>query len=132
MRRWDGLVEFGSINVVKTDAHTGKPVEGAEFMLYDEEGQPCGRGTTGEDGTYKFVRLYPGTYKVAEINAADGYVANTTEKTVEVKEERLATDVDMEGNEITGTGTITAAEVQGIIALSGCLVLAVSRRVREF
>lgn len=62
----------GSLTVVKTDGSGGK-LEGAEFILYDENGVELSRAATGSDGRAVFDKLLLGNYSIKETSAPEGY-----------------------------------------------------------
>ena len=73
------------LNIYKTDGETKKALAGAEFTVYDKDGNELGKVTTGEDGnasTRDKIKLYAGIeYKVKETKAPDGYRESNWEKT---------------------------------------------------
>ena len=75
-----------SLTLTKLDSVTGKPVPGTEFTVKDGDGNILGRYTTGKDGTVVATGLIPGsTVVVSESKVPDGYVLNTTPKSIIVK-----------------------------------------------
>lgn len=65
----------GTLQVVKTDASNGMPMEGIEFELKNAEGNVIGTQTTNEQGKASFFGLEWGNYNVHEKNVPDGYKA---------------------------------------------------------
>ena len=75
-----------SLTLTKLDSVTGKPVPNTEFTVKDGDGNIIGRYVTGKDGTVVVTGLIPGsTVVVSESRVPDGYVLNTTPKTIIVK-----------------------------------------------
>ena len=75
-----------SLTLTKLDSVTGKPVPNTEFTVKDGNGNVLGRYTTGKDGTVVVTGLIPGsTVVVSESRVPDGYVLDTTPKTIIVK-----------------------------------------------
>ena len=75
-----------SLTLTKLDSVTGKPVPNTEFTVKDGDGNVLGRYVTGKDGTVVVTGLIPGsTVVVSETRVPDGYVLNTTPKTIIVK-----------------------------------------------
>ena len=77
----------GAIEITKTDAETGEPVEGSVYEVVAAENIVTGDGTvreqqgdvvavleTGPDGTAAAEGLYLGSYDVVESSQTDGYV----------------------------------------------------------
>jgi uncharacterized surface anchored protein len=63
----------GNINIIKTDAATGKPLAGAKFGLYDMDGNLIVEAVTGGDGVASFLNIPYGEYEIKEISAPKGY-----------------------------------------------------------
>ena len=75
-----------SLTLTKLDSVTGKPVPNTEFTVKDGNGNVLGRYTTGKDGTVTVTGLVPGsTVVVNESKVPNGYVLDTTPKTIIVK-----------------------------------------------
>lgn len=63
---------------------TTTPIPGSVVNLYNDNGVSIMTGTIGEDGTYTFLDLDPGTYTVKYASAPDGYTIDTPSQTVVV------------------------------------------------
>lgn len=67
----------GSLNILKVDAKTAKPLEGAYFEVYrkdDKDGEnPIFKGTSDKNGKLTFENVEYGDYYVKEIRAPKGY-----------------------------------------------------------
>ena len=75
-----------SLTLTKLDSVTGKPVANTEFTVKDGDGNVLGRYVTGKDGTVVVTGLITGsTVVVSESRVPDGYVLDTTPKTIIVK-----------------------------------------------
>lgn len=86
----------------KVDAATGEGIYGATFILYDKGHNPIGQYTSDQDGyIYMDEGLEAGRYYIREIEAADGYVLDSTLKTVYVKSGET-TEVTWKNTAITG------------------------------
>ena len=72
------------LNIYKTDGETKKALAGAEFTVYDKDGNELGKVTTGEDGnasTRDKITMYAGReYVVRETKAPQGYKASNFEQ----------------------------------------------------
>ena len=73
------------LNIYKTDGETKKALAGAEFTVFDKNGNELGKIKTDENGqatTRDKIKLYAGIeYKVKETKAPDGYRESNWEKT---------------------------------------------------
>ena len=73
------------LNIYKTDGETKKALAGAEFTVYDKDGNELGKITTDKNGqatTRDKIKLYAGIeYNVKETKAPDGYRESNWEKT---------------------------------------------------
>ena len=72
------------LNIYKTDGESKKALAGAEFTVYDNDGNELGKVTTGEDGnasTRGKITMYAGReYIVRETKAPQGYKASNFEQ----------------------------------------------------
>ncbi|MEA4895060.1 MAG: SpaA isopeptide-forming pilin-related protein [Oscillospiraceae bacterium] len=68
--------ETGKLQIVKVDKDY-HPLAGAEFTLYDKDGNTLAKKTSGSDGMVVFDGLAPGRYSVKETAAPQGYVLFT-------------------------------------------------------
>ncbi len=92
-----------SLTLTKLDSVTGKPVPNTEFVVKDGDGNILGRYVTGRDGTVVVTGLVPGsTVVVSESRVPDGYVLDTTPKTIIVK--NGSNSVSSGGSSSSGNG----------------------------
>lgn len=92
-----------SLTLTKLDSVTGKPVPNTEFVVKDGDGNILGRYVTGKDGTVVVTGLVPGsTVVVSESRVPDGYVLDTTPKTIIVK--NGSNSVSSGGSSSSGNG----------------------------
>ena len=95
-----------SLTLTKLDSVTGKPVPNTEFVVKDGDGNVLGHYVTGKDGTVVVTGLIPGsTVVVSESRVPDGYVLDTTPKTIIVK--------NGSGNSWTSGGTSSGGSSSG-------------------
>ena len=65
---------YRKIRVIKKDAETNWPLEGAEFLLHSVDGHfPDRTGETEKDGSLTFDKLPNGTYELQETRPPKGY-----------------------------------------------------------
>ena len=79
-----------TLTILKRDAVTKKPLQGAEFLVRDSSGRVVGPDnglyTTGSDGTATVSGLAPNaTIVVSEYKAPTGYVKDETPKNIVVR-----------------------------------------------
>ena len=85
MVEWENY-PLASLQIIKTDERTKKPISGVEFELLNSQKQSMGKFTTDKDGRiYLESKLAQGTYYIKETKAKDGYIPNDGEKMVELK-----------------------------------------------
>ncbi len=83
------VVEFsnrqkGGLQILKTDAATGVPLEGAKFRVTTKNGLLIGEYTTDKQGHINLSKLDSGWYTILEIEAPKGYILDDVKKDVEV------------------------------------------------
>lgn len=73
----------GSALIHKVDSVTGKGIYGVTFLVSDSKGNPVGQYTSDQDG-YVYINgeLGDGRYTIREIQQANGYLPDTTVKTI--------------------------------------------------
>ena len=81
------------LQIIKKDSLTGQPVGGARFsvvQLLNSGGEKkLGEFTTSQNGTFFIPDLTPGRYVITELQAADGYILDSTPRTVEIEGGKL-------------------------------------------
>lgn len=93
-----GEIQNTSLTFTKTDAETGKSLEGAEFGVYEDEALTKSRGTirSNENGIVTLSNLsYGEVYYLKETKAPSGYVAGNTVYKVVVKSQGGTTTAKM-------------------------------------
>lgn len=78
----------GGIAILKQDAISGLPLEGAVFEITRPDGSLVGntRYTTGKDGYIRISDLESGYYYVQEVEAPEGYLLDSTKHQVYVED----------------------------------------------
>ena len=76
----------GSLEITKVDVADGNnKLPGAEFTIYNEQGQEVVKGKTNEEGIAKFEKLPAGKYTYKETFAPEGYLINEETFSFEIK-----------------------------------------------
>jgi uncharacterized surface anchored protein len=108
---------LSGIEIVKLDAVTHKPLQGAKFSVTKSNGEVVGNYTTEADGKVLIPDLDEGVYVVGEVVAPDGYVIDEAPKNATVKSGKLATveftNKPYSGIEILKTDSVTHAPLSG-------------------
>ena len=94
--------QSGNLQVKKVNSF-GNPVENCNFDLYSDEActNKIGSSSSNTDGLLLFENLKPGTYWVKESSVPNGYLLDTSIKSVNVVSKQTAT-VEFKNNEPTG------------------------------
>ena len=97
---------YSGILIHKTDANTGEGIYGVSFLLYDSGKNPVGEYVSDDRG-YVYIEDIPsGRYYLRELEAAEGYIADTQLKSIYVTA-GTTTEVEWENTAITGQIQIT-------------------------
>ena len=72
------------IRLVKLDSESFKPLSGAIFEITKTDGGFTGEFTTDAGGEINLEKLTPGSYIVREVAAPDGYVADDSERIIDI------------------------------------------------
>ena len=103
----------GSIEILKVDADTKKPLAGVTYRLFDSEGNKIADGTTDANGKVTFDNLKPGSYSYQEINTVDGYQLDETKYDFSLTSENLSIKVTRENKPVKGCLTVRKMDVTG-------------------
>lgn len=79
------------MEIIKIDADTKNPLQGATFKVEKPNGEKVGTYTTDSNGHIMIAGLESGTYVVSEITAPAGYVLNSIPQTVTVSAGKVTT-----------------------------------------
>ncbi len=74
-----------SLEITKIDGETGKPLPNTTFRVEREDGSFSSEYTTDSNGKILLEHIDEGVYTITEIIAPNGYVINSTPKTIDVK-----------------------------------------------
>lgn len=98
---------LSSVLIHKIDSVTGEGIQGVKFLLYDSNNEPIGQYETDDEG-YIWIRkeLPEGKYKLRELEPAEGYIADNSEKTFYIQKGRT-TEIEWENTPEVGQIVIT-------------------------
>ncbi|MBE5077256.1 SpaA isopeptide-forming pilin-related protein [Anaerotignum lactatifermentans] len=98
---------MSSVLIHKIDSVTGEGIPGVKFLLYDSDNEPIGQFETDDEG-YIWIRkeLLEGKYKLRELEPAEGYISDNSEKTFYVQKGRT-TEIEWENTPEVGQIVIT-------------------------
>lgn len=103
----------GSIEILKVDADTKKPLAGVVYRLFDADGNKITDGTTDANGKVTFDNLKPGSYSYQEISTVDGYQLDETKYDFSLTSENLNVKVTRENKPVKGGLTVRKVDVTG-------------------
>ena len=81
----------GGLQIIKSDEDTGERIGNVKFEIRKMNGEIIGTYTTDSDGVIYLPEAESGWYTVTELEAASGYLLDTTPHRIEVKDGRTAT-----------------------------------------
>ena len=81
----------GWLQIIKSDKDSGKRIAGVKFEIRKMNGEIIGTYTTDSDGVIYLPEAESGWYTVTELEAASGYLLDTTPHRIEVKDGQTAT-----------------------------------------
>ena len=81
----------GGLQIIKSDKDSGKRIAGVKFEIRKMNGEIIGAYTTDSDGVIYLPEAESGWYTVTELEAASGYLLDTTQHRIEVKDGQTAT-----------------------------------------
>ena len=81
----------GGLQIIKSDEDTGERIGNVKFEIRKMNGEIIGAYTTDSDGVIYLPEAESGWYTVTELEAASGYLLDTTPHRIEVKDGRTAT-----------------------------------------
>ena len=98
---------MSSVLIHKIDSVTGEGIQGVKFLLYDSDNESIGQFETDDEG-YIWIRkeLPEGKYKLRELEPAEGYISDNSEKTFYVQKGRT-TEIEWENTPEVGQIVIT-------------------------
>ena len=81
----------GGLQIIKSDKDSGKRIAGVKFEIRKMNGKIIGTFTTDSDGVIYLPEAESGWYTVTELEAASGYLLDTTPHRIEAKDGQTAT-----------------------------------------
>ena len=103
----------GSIEILKVDAETRRPLAGVVYRLFDADGNKIADGTTDANGKVTFDNLKPGKYIYQEISTVSGYLLDDTMYEFSLTGENLHVKVTRENTPAKGSLTIRKIDATG-------------------
>ena len=103
----------GSLTIRKVDKDSGQALSGARFRLLDNAGNPFAEGTTDESGVLTFDNLPFGDYYLEELEAPNGYKADTTPYVFSIDADGQRIEVRRENTRIPGSVTVVKTDSSG-------------------
>ncbi|MFT9097715.1 SpaA isopeptide-forming pilin-related protein, partial [Liquorilactobacillus sp.] len=103
--------EKGKITIQKTDSDTTKPLAGAVFSLYKDDGTLVKSGlTTDENGEISYSGLNAGEYYAVETDAPAGYELDTTQQPFTIDGSNIQQKLSVSDAEKTGSVVLTKTD----------------------
>ena len=81
----------GGLQIIKSDEDTGERIGNVKFEIRKMNGEIIGTYTTDSDGVIYLPEAESGWYTVTELEAASGYLLDSTPHRIEVKDGQTAT-----------------------------------------
>ena len=103
----------GSLTIQKVDKDSGHALPGARFRLLDSAGNPFAEGTTDEKGSLVFENIPFGDYYLEELEAPDGYKADTTPYVFSIDADGQKIEIQRENFRIPGSVTVPKTDSSG-------------------
>lgn len=103
----------GSIEILKVDAETRRPLAGVVYRLFDANGSKIADGTTDGNGKVTFSGLKHGKYAYQEVSTVSGYLLDDTRYEFSLTSENLHVKVTRENTPAKGSLTIRKIDATG-------------------
>lgn len=103
----------GSLTIQKVDKDGGQALPGARFRLLDSTGNPFAEGMTDANGILLFENIPFGDYYLEELEAPDGYKADTTPYVFSVTADGQKIEIRRENTRIPGSVTVAKTDSGG-------------------
>ena len=96
----------GSLKIVKLDAATQIPLQGAVFRVCAADGSTIAQRDTDENGEVVFEDLLYGEYTYQEVSAPEGFALDETEYSFSILEDGAVIEVTRENRALPGCLTV--------------------------
>ena len=103
----------GSLTIQKVDKDSGQALPDARFRLLDSTGNPFAEGMTDANGILLFENIPFGDYYLEELEAPDGYKADTTPYVFSVTADGQKIEIRRENTSIPGSVTVAKTDSGG-------------------
>lgn len=103
----------GSLTIQKVDKDSGQALPDARFRLLDSTGNPFAEGVTDANGILLFENIPFGDYYLEELEAPDGYKADTTPYVFSVTADGQKIGIRRENTRIPGSVTVAKTDSSG-------------------
>lgn len=103
----------GSLTIQKVDKDSGQALPDARFRLLDSTGNPFAEGMTDTNGILLFQNIPFGDYYLEEMEAPDGYKADTTPYVFSVTADGQKIEIRRENTRIPGSVTVAKTDSGG-------------------
>ncbi|MDZ5255304.1 SpaA isopeptide-forming pilin-related protein [Clostridium sp. LIBA-8841] len=100
----------GGIKITKIDSQNNNPLEGAEFVVKNSDGEVVQTGTTNKDGIVEFNNLQYGIYTYEEVKAPEGHVLDSTSVKFDISENNKVLEFSAKNDPIEGNLQITKVD----------------------
>ncbi|MCD4548820.1 MSCRAMM family protein, partial [Schaalia sp. lx-260] len=120
-------IKRGTITLSKVDAETGAPLAGAVFSLFAKTGDRVSESafdtrTSAPDGSVSFERVPYGEYVLREVQAPEGYLPDTSARSVRIDDDGQRVSVGKVANQlIRGSITLTKVDAETRARLAGAV-----------
>lgn len=104
---YENNVVKGSIEVLKIDSDTKKPLEGVTFAIYTADDKFVEEITTNKDGKATSSNLRFGSYYIQETKALKGYVLDSTKYSFTIDTNNKVCSQTVTNSKATGKFTLT-------------------------
>ena len=103
----------GLLTIQKVDKDSGQALPDARFRLLDSTGNPFAEGMTDANGILLFENIPFGDYYLEELEAPDGYKADTTPYVFSVTADGQKIEIRRENTRIPGSVTVAKTDSSG-------------------